>query len=310
MTQFKGVFATPMTPFDDDGKPALDLIDPYIAWLSESGVRGVYVLGTWGGFALLDLDERRKVAEAYCAATKTHGMQLLVHIGSYAIKDAIELGHHAIDHGADAISSVVPQYYSTAEYLGLDDYRRYFTTLVDSLKAPLYLYNNPRTTGVLLSPSDFVTLCGVGLAGVKDGAKNVAWITQTQDQLAEAGLSAQIIPGNSIALVYGRLYGCDAVTSGAAVAFPAETAAIHAFLDGGDVGAAVAQHRYTLNLRKAMGLCPAPAAAAHWLLKSLGQDLGMPRAPWPTFHRELMDRIERAVKDARSEAAAPKISSA
>ncbi|MEM8744875.1 MAG: dihydrodipicolinate synthase family protein, partial [Pseudomonadota bacterium] len=114
MTHFTGVFATPMTPFDDDGKPALDLIDPYMAWLSASGVKGAYVLGTWGGFALLDLDERRKVAEAYCAAAKKHNMQLLVNIASYAIKDAIALGHHAIEHGADAISSVVPQYYSTA----------------------------------------------------------------------------------------------------------------------------------------------------------------------------------------------------
>jgi dihydrodipicolinate synthase/N-acetylneuraminate lyase len=287
-----------MTPFDADGQLALDRVEPYLAWQAASGVKGIYVLGTWGGFALLDLAERRKVAEAYCAAAVRHKLEIIVHIGTYAIKDALELGRHAIDQGADAVSSVVPQYYSTAHYLGLDDYKRYFAILTEGLRAPLYLYNNPRTTAVLLSPEEFVSLCEVGVAGVKDGAKNIAWITQAQDLLARAGLYAEIIPGNSIALVYGRLYGCPAVTSGAAVAFPAETAKIHKLLDSNDVAGAINQHRYVLNLRKAMGLCSAAPVAAHSLLRTMGQDLGFAREPWPRIDEALLARINEAVEAA------------
>lgn len=301
MTHFRGVFSTPMTPFDADGALALDLIEPYFAWQAEHGVAGVFVLGTWGGFAVLDIEERRRAAAAYCAAAKQHGLQVIVHVGCHAMRDSLTLAAHAADCGADAVSSVVPQYYSTAGYLGLDDYKRHFGTLAAGAELPLYLYNNPRTTAVLLSPAEAVALCEVGVAGVKDGSKSVAWIMQMQEQLAGRGLEAQILPGNSVGLVYGRLYGCDAVTSGAAVVFPDETAEIHRLLDAGDVAGAVRQHRFVLQLRQAIGLCSAPPAAAHHLLRNRGHDYGLPRPTWPAIDAALLERMEAAIEAARAQ---------
>lgn len=295
MPHLSGVFSTPMTPFDDAGRLSLDLIDPYLAWQAEHGISGVYVLGTWGGFALLDLEERKRVAEAYCAAGTAHGVQVAVHIGTYNLDDAIALARHAVDHGARAISSVVPQYYSTAGYLGLDEYRRYFAALAAVADAPLFLYNNPRTTGVLLDPGEFVALCEEGVAGVKDGSKSIAWVAQAQDLLAARRLQAEIVPGNTVGLVYGALYGCHAVTSGAAVVFPDETAEVQRRLVAGDVAGAVSQHRYVLGLRRAIGQCPAPPAAAHLLLRARGRDLGLPRAPWPLPDDPLVARMQAAI---------------
>lgn len=299
MPEFNGVFSTPMTPFDSNGNLATELVDPYLEWQAASGVKGIYVLGTWGGFALLDVTQRKEVTEAYCKAARRHGLQIVVHIGSYADADTLTLARHAIDNGADAISSVVPQYYSTGGYLGQDDYLRYFEKLVRETSAPIYLYNNPRTTNVLLTPAQFVELARVGVAGVKDGSKNVAWIVQAQEQLAEAGLSAQIIPGNTVALVYGRLYGCKAVTSGAAVVFPKETAEIYRLIDSGDISGAVRQHRKVLALRSAMGLCSAPPSAAHQLLRKRGQDLGMCRDLWPSPDDSLLARMEQRIEAAK-----------
>ena len=297
--EFRGVFSTPMTPFDKAGKPALDLIEPYLAWQAENGVTGIYVLGTWGGFALLDLADRRKVAEAYCAAARKHKLQIIAHIGTYANEDTFALAKHATEHGADAISSVVPVYYSTGGYLGHDDYCRYFETLVRNTTSPLYLYNNPRTTNVLLEPHEFADLAALGVAGVKDGSKNVAWIIKAQELFETRGLKAQIIPGNTVALVYGPLYGCPAVTSGAAVVFPRETAAIHARLDRGDVAGAVAQHRYVLALRSVLGMCSAPSAAAHVLLKGRGPELGHARAIWPQISSDLLAKMEKRIAGLR-----------
>jgi dihydrodipicolinate synthase/N-acetylneuraminate lyase len=288
-----------MTPFDEDGRLALDVIDPYLDWQAENGITGIYVLGTWGGFGLLDLDERRKVAEAYCAAARRVGMQIIVHIGTYSEADTVELARHAVDHGAHAISAVIPQYYSTGGYLGKGDYKRYFERLVAKTSAPLYLYNNPRTTNVLLTPEEYVDIAAGGLAGVKDGSKNVAWVTKAQEGLAAAGLEGQVIPGNTVGLVYGRIYGCDAVTSGGAVVFPGEAAQIHRYLDDGNVAAAVAQHRYVLALRAAIGLCSAPPAAAHRLLDSIGHSLGRTRPIWPQVDEQLFDKMRRAIDVAK-----------
>jgi dihydrodipicolinate synthase/N-acetylneuraminate lyase len=299
-THFRGVLSTPMTPFDEDGRLALHLIEPFLAWQAENGIAGVYVLGTWGGFALLDLAERRQVAEAYCAAARRLGLQIIVHIGTYSEADTLELARHATDHGAHAISAVIPQYYSTGGYLGKGDYKRYFERLVAKTSAPLYVYNNPRTTNVLLTPEEYVELAGIGVAGVKDGSKNVAWVTKAQEGLAAAGLEGQIIPGNTVGLIYGRIYGCDAVTSGGAVVFPDEAAQIHRLLDEGDVAAAVRQHRYVLALRAAIGLCSAPPAAAHSLLNAIGHSLGVGRPVWPQVDEQLFDKMFRAIDAAKT----------
>ena len=52
-THFRGVLSTPMTPFDENGRLALQHIDPYLEWQAANGIAGIYVLGTWGGFGLL-----------------------------------------------------------------------------------------------------------------------------------------------------------------------------------------------------------------------------------------------------------------
>lgn len=280
----KGILSTPMTPFDTNGNLALDKIEPFVAWQSANGVKGFYILGTWGGFALLSLEERRNVAEAYATASKKHNMQLMIHIGSHSYKETIELGKHAIENGATAISLTVPGYYSTGGYLKMDDYKRYFGGIAEKLDSPLFLYNNPRTTNVLFEPSEFVELVKVGVYGVKDGSKNIAWVLKTQNYLKDAGLKAEIIPGNSVGILYAFLYGCTAVTSGASVVFPNESAKILSLLTDNKYSEAAEQHRLVLKLREAMSICSAPPSSAHYLLSETNHDLGLPRDIWPSIN--------------------------
>jgi dihydrodipicolinate synthase/N-acetylneuraminate lyase len=291
-----GVLSTPMTPFTDDGKLDLGVIEPFVAWQAEQGVSGFYVLGTWGGFAVQSIEERKLVAEAYAKASQKYGMQLIVHIAAHAWEDTLGLGRHAIDLGVTAISATVPGYYSTGGYLRMEDYKRYFSGLVEQLNCPLFVYNNPRTTNVLFEPNEFVELVKVGVTGVKDGSKNIAWILKAQNQLCDQGLSAEIISGNSVGLLYSFLYGCNAVTSGAAVVFPSQTVKVPNLLNAGDLAGAAEQHRFVLKLREAMSLCSAAPSAAHYLLQKLQlPTLGYPRSIWPKVDRVLAAKIDLAI---------------
>lgn len=294
-----GVLSTPMTPFTKSGNLALDLIDPYVEWQAKNGVNGFYILGTWGGFALLTIDERKMVAEAYCKAADKYNLQIIVHIGSHSYNETIMLGKHAIDCGATAVSGTVPGYYSTGGYLKMDDYKRYFGGLVEKLQFPFFVYNNPRTTNVLFSPEEFVELAKIGVTGVKDGSKNVAWVVKTQNYLKEQALKAEIIPGNSVGLIYGFLYGCTAVTSGASVVFPKEAANLLQLIKENKISEAVKEHRYVLKLREAMSICSAPPSAAHYLLNKKGKSLGDPRNIWPTINQELGKELEVLIHNAK-----------
>ena len=292
----KGLISTPMTPFDKDNNLSLELIDEYTSWQSQNGVKGFYILGTWGGFAIQTIEERIKVAKAFQKAVLKYNMQLIINISSLSFSDTKKLAKEAEDMGVKAISSTLPIYYSTAGYLNLDSYKKYFSDLIKLTNLPIYLYNNPRTTNILISPSEFTELASIGLKGVKDGSKDIAWLLKTQNKLKEKSLNSEIIPGNSVGLLYGFLYGCEAVTSGASVVFPKESAKILELLDNGNYLEAVKQHRMVLKLREVIGSSSCPPSAAHFLLRRYRHSLGYPRKNWPSisdsFGSKLLKKIQ------------------
>lgn len=294
---FKGILSTPMTPFDNNGNLNLKYIQNYVEWQKSCGINGFYILGTWGGFALQTKNERLKVAEAYNNATKKLNMQLIVNVTSPSINETIELAKEAEKIGITAISSTLPIYYSTAGYLTIDDYKRYFSNLCEKVNLPVFLYNNPRTTNILISPNQFIELVKVGLSGVKDGSKNIGWLLKTQKQLQNESLRAEIIPGNSVGILYGFLYGTKAATSGASVVFPKETFKILESFQNGEISKAAAQHKKVLKLREIMNICSSPPSSAHFILKKINHSLGVPRSTWPKVNEKIGEKMMFLIKE-------------
>ena len=76
-----------------------------------------------------------------------------------------------------------------------------------------------------------------------------------------------------------------------------ETFKIMEYLEQNNVSKATEQHRFVLKLREAIGLCPSPPSAAHFLLNKYGSPLGYPRINWPSISEslglELVDQIEK-----------------
>lgn len=291
MTRFTGMMSTPMAPFNPEGGLALDQMDGFVAWQKESGVTGLFCLGTWGGFALLDGDERRQLTAAWCKTARRHGVKVLIQVAAFSPREAAEYARLAEDSGADAVASVIPLYYSGAKYFSFDDYRRYFATLAQATTLPLYVYNNPRTTGVLLSPKEFVTLVEGGMAGVKDGSKDPGWVLDAQDALAAKGLDAEIIPGNTSAMIFAPAYGLKACMAGAAVCFPKLAAQAWDAIAAGRMVEGGQLQRRLMAARRLLGAYGPQAPASHALLRHLGHGLGHSRAPWPNVDGTGMDKL-------------------
>lgn len=284
---FQGSIATPLTPFNTDETIAPDLIKNHIAWLAQNGTRGIFVLGTWGAFPLLSFNERKVIAENYVCAAREYNIGCILNVGSPCIHEAEELARQAKDLGATAMASLLPYYHSSAGYYNFEHYRAYFDRVMQAADLPLFVYNNARTTGVLLSPDEFVTLVADGLWGVKDGSKDVGWIMSTQAKLAERGLKAEIIPGNTTAMLYAHTYGLKAVTSGASVTFPKLSADVFSALDNGDQQRAADLHAQLLHTRRAILRYGNPAMVTYGLLAAMeAPDIGIPRTPWRTISRD------------------------
>jgi len=107
----RGTIAAALTPLASGGA-ALDedAFAPYVEFLASHGIDGVLALGTTGEGVLLDVDERKRVAELYLA--HRGALQVAVHCGAQSTADTVELAEHAAAAGADAIAVIAPPYFA------------------------------------------------------------------------------------------------------------------------------------------------------------------------------------------------------
>jgi N-acetylneuraminate lyase len=109
---------------------------------------------------------------------------VLVHVGALATQDSVALAEGAATVGADAVCAVPPFYYRVDD----EGLKRHFATIASASGLPLYLYNIPATTGVLVTANQFGWLMRQvpSLAGMKYSAYdlfNMQQIVELNDRL-------------------------------------------------------------------------------------------------------------------------------
>ena len=148
MNKFNGVYPPVPTPFSEDDQINETAYRKILDYLIEAGVHGLWVCGGSGEGVLLSDDERKRMADL--TVDHVHGrVKIIFHVGAPTTKDAVSAAEHAARSGVDAIASVPSYFYGT------DD-----KSVTEHLKAvgaatdlPLFLYNLPQSTGVLITPA-------------------------------------------------------------------------------------------------------------------------------------------------------------
>ena len=156
-----------VTPFDAQGTVDTGALQDYLALLAAAGVKTILVNGTTGEFFTMTLHERRGVLES----CREHWPgQVIAHIGSAAIGDAIDLLDHARSH-TDYLAAISPYYFASPPEEGVC---AYFRQLLLRSDLPLLLYNFPRHTQTDITPSIVSQLAAEFplLRGVKDSGKD------------------------------------------------------------------------------------------------------------------------------------------
>ena len=106
----RGVLAAAVTPLRDGGAAAdEEPVEPYVDFLAVAGLDGLLVLGTTGEGILLDVTERRRVAELFVGAAGGR-VDVAVHCGAQTTAQTVALAEHAAEIGADAVAAIGPPY--------------------------------------------------------------------------------------------------------------------------------------------------------------------------------------------------------
>ncbi|MCM3030769.1 4-hydroxy-tetrahydrodipicolinate synthase [Niallia sp. MER 6] len=180
--ELKGIIPAMLTPLTIEQKVNDSVTRQLTNHLLDSGVHGLFILGTNGEFHLLNKEE--KLTFAKIVIEEANGrVPVIVGTGGNSTEETIDLSQKMEQLGADALSVITPFFISPSQA----EMAVHFEKVAKSTSLPILLYNIPARTGVNLEPETVSRLAKVpNIVGIKDSSGNFAnienYINATKDE--------------------------------------------------------------------------------------------------------------------------------
>ncbi len=268
-----GIIPPLTTPFTADGRVYEKGLRELVDFQVGKGSHGLFVCGTYGSGPLMTVEERMEVLAIVLHQARGR-ITVIAHVGTASTHQSMELAKHAEKAGADCVASIPPYYYHHDERSVVE----YFRRLVESVHLPVYVYNNPKTSGVAITPGLLRRLAAVGVVGMKDSA--FSYIDFTHFVLAmEDRPEFRLIAGTEGIALPAWMAGAKGCVSGLANAFPELMIDLWNRFEAGDYPEAA---RLQLKVNRARQILHIPSstnAAIYQVLHERGIDAGYPKPP-------------------------------
>jgi len=286
-----GVIPPLITTFNQDGSFDPERMKNLVRFVEKGGVKGLFVCGTYGSGPLMSLSERKEVVETVVDSI-TSSTAVIAHVGSSNPDEAIELAKHAEKVGCAGVASVVPFYY--AHTFNDDNVKRFFVRLINSVKIPVLLYNNPKASGYTMKPLLVKELCKEGLAGIKDSSFDLLFFyslkyeIDLQKFIYITGTEAFILPTVPL--------GARGTIAGLANTFPDVVVETFNNAKQGNYQKAFEMQQKVNELREIQHFAQS-IPAIHAFLDIVGIDAGYPRSPFVSVDEDVKNRMKEALKE-------------
>lgn len=283
----RGVIPALVTPMTDD--EALDreglvkLIDGTI----DSGVHGVFTVGTAGEFWALSFEEKQRIYEWTVEAA---GGRVPAYVGTSAnsTEEAIALSRAGQAAGADCLSILTPSFTTPTQ----EELFNHYAEIASSVTLPILLYNLPARTGNALEVETVRRLAADygNIVGIKDSSGD---FSQALEYINGMPDGFRFVMGRDTLIASGFEQGAVAAIAATANVAPDVGAAIFDAHSEGDLPEARRHQIRLAPLRSLFTLGTHPA-----MLKA-GADLvgfagGPPRRPAKRLSQDQVE-ILRAV---------------
>jgi len=288
--KIQGLVAATHTPFDERGELSLDPIATQAEHLVRNGVKYAFIGGTTGESSSLTVEERKKLAVRWLEVSKGSELQVIVHVGSNSLQDAVELAKQAQHLGATATSALAPSYFKPANAATLA--QSMATIAAAAPELPFYYYEIPSMTGLGVSPSAF-------LSEAADRIPNLAGLKFTSNNLMEYQLCLRFDEG-----VFDVPFGFDEMLLGALAlgaqgavgsSFNFAAPVYHQVVKAFDLGDLETAREYQFRSVCLIQILASYGymGAAKATMKMLGVDVGSPRLPNATLSADRVVQLQR-----------------
>lgn len=280
--------ATPMQANED-----LDL--PRLKWFLDhqinSGVHGVFVLGTNSEFYALDDREKQEVIAT--AVEHVRGrVPVYAGTGAETTREAVRLTKMAEKEGVQGVSVITPYFVIPNQQEIYDHYRR----IAEVTSLPVVLYNNPATCGGVKIDVDTVARLAEipNILGVKDSSGD---LQNTIEYMRVVPERFSVMMGRDTLIFSALILGARGAVPATGNIAPKLLVEIYESFVRGDHAASLAAQRRLHHVRMALTLGTAPGGVKA-ALQCLGMSIGPSRAPVAPLPPDKLEKMKGALKAA------------
>jgi len=289
--KFKGIFASTLTPFDENDEINYKLLKKQINYIISKGVHGIVAAGINGEFSSMDLTERKKVIETSIEAADN---RIPVIAGAYSTswKESLELVKFAEEKGASAAILTTPFFFRKPTDEGL--YQYFSKILTKAKKIPIFLCNVPIYSLIELNHELIENLVAKfkNIVGIKDLSGKPDSIT------AYAGVfeNLSVFIGSDRLVFHGLNVQCDGAFSAIASIFPEYVLKIYNIYKAGKVDQAWIEQEALTGIRALLKRFPSRSAQKFIFSRIAGEE-SFVRAPLRNLNPENKENLKFILED-------------
>ncbi len=201
-----------VTPFNTDGSVDHETLANVVNHLVESGMHGLFAMGSTGEVAYLTNRQRHDVLKTIID-TNAGRVPVIAGAIDLTAQRSIELANDAVELGADAFVVTAP-IYAINDVKEIEDHFRIIGAGVD---APMFVYDIPVRVHKKI-PADLLVRLGLDgvVAGVKDSSGDDVGFRRLVMANRAAGSPLRVFTGHEVVVDGMLLLGADGVVPGLA----------------------------------------------------------------------------------------------
>lgn len=285
---FKGIVPALITPMTADEEIDEEGLRTLVDRLIDSGVHGLFVLGTNGEFISLSEAEKLRVARIAVEQARSR-VPVIAGTGAYATREVVALNRKMEAVGVNAVSVITPYFNGATQAELFTHYER----IAHATSLPVMLYTIPAKAGVTLNVETVRRLADVpNIRGIKDSGGDFDRLLQL---IALRHEDFAVFTGTDSMILWTLIAGGDGAVAATTNAVPSVVMSIWNSFQRGDIAAARQAQESLRTLRDAFALGTLPV-----VLKTAAQMLGMPagpaRSPAQPLDAAALERLAKAIE--------------
>jgi len=286
-TEFiKGIIPAVITPMTEEEELDEGGLETLLNHLIESGVDGVFTVGTAGEFWALTVEEKKRVFELTVACAKD---RVPAYVGTCAntTREAVQLAEIAQEAGVDCISVLTPSFITPDG----DQMFAHYQTIAGAVDLPILLYGNPDRTNNPL-PVDLVVRLAEeveNIIGIKDSSGDMG---NTAEYLRNTPDDFRVLMGRDTLIYAALVHGASGAIAASANLAPELSVEIYKNFVQGNLEESLAAQRRLAPLRMVFPLGTFPA-----MLKTGAELMGLPAGPPRAPVGRLTDAERQKLRD-------------